>query len=141
MVNKENYYLEYKGHTKWLSLICSHFAKKMFFGMTLLRAHAHYICIVCAKYQTVSVKALVQADFLMCALSKLFNRKNMAKFTKLSFCQKMNIWASNFFTQMFNVPILRKQKLWYKLISLHMHYLFINALRITKGNNSNRIGP
>ena len=26
-VNKENYYQEYKGHTKWLSLISSHFAK------------------------------------------------------------------------------------------------------------------
>ena len=28
--------------------------------MTLLHAHAHYICIVCAKYQKVSVEALVQ---------------------------------------------------------------------------------
>ena len=27
-VNEENYYQEYKGHTKWLSLIRSHFAKK-----------------------------------------------------------------------------------------------------------------
>ena len=49
MVNKENYYREYKGHTKWLSLISSHLAKNNFFGMTLLHAHAHYICIVCAK--------------------------------------------------------------------------------------------
>ena len=73
MVNKENYYREYKGHTKWLSLISSHFAKKkFFFGMTLLHAHAHYICIVCAKCQRASVKALVQVDFLiyMYALSK-----------------------------------------------------------------------
>ena len=38
--------------------------------MTLLHAHAHYICIVCAKYQRASVKALVQVDFLMYALSK-----------------------------------------------------------------------
>ena len=29
MVNKENYYREYKGHTKWLCLISSHFAKKI----------------------------------------------------------------------------------------------------------------
>ena len=29
MVNKENYYGEYKGHTKWLSLISSHFAKNV----------------------------------------------------------------------------------------------------------------
>ena len=33
-VNKENYYLEYKGDKKWLSLISSHFAMKL-----------------CAKYQ------------------------------------------------------------------------------------------
>ena len=32
MVNKENYYQEYKGHTKWLSLISSHFAKNTFFA-------------------------------------------------------------------------------------------------------------
>ena len=69
MVNKENYYWEYKGHTKWLSLISSHFAKIFLFGMTL-HAHAHYICIVYAKYQRASVKALVQVDFLMYALSK-----------------------------------------------------------------------
>ena len=70
MVNKENYYLEYKGHTKWQSSINSHFAKKIVFGMTLLHAHAHHICIVCAKYQRASIKALVQVDSLMYALSK-----------------------------------------------------------------------
>ena len=48
-VNKENYYQEYKGHTKWLCLISSHFAKNNLFGMTLLHAHAKYIYIVCAK--------------------------------------------------------------------------------------------
>ena len=69
MVNKENY-REYKGHTKWLSLTSSHFAKNIFFSMTLLHAHAHYICIVCAKYERASVKALVQVDFFMYALSK-----------------------------------------------------------------------
>ena len=37
--------------------------KKYIFGMTLLHAHAHYICIVCAKYQKASVKALVHVDF------------------------------------------------------------------------------
>ena len=44
--------------------------QKYFFGMTLLYAHAHYICIVCAKYQKASVEALEHADFLMYALSK-----------------------------------------------------------------------
>ena len=59
-----------KGHTKWLGLISSHFAKNNIFGMTLPHAHAHYICIVCAKYQKASVKALVQANFFMYALPK-----------------------------------------------------------------------
>ena len=44
--------------------------KYFFFGMTHLHAHAHYICIVCAEYQRASVKALVQVDFLIYALSK-----------------------------------------------------------------------
>ena len=43
--------------------------RKYFSGMTLLHAHAHYISIVCAKYQIASVKALVQVYFLMYALS------------------------------------------------------------------------
>ena len=43
--------------------------QKFFFGMTLLHAHAHYICKVHARYQKASVKALVQVDFLMYALS------------------------------------------------------------------------
>ena len=70
----------------------------------------------------------------------------MAKFTKLSFLSKINIIASNFFTQMFNVSILCKQNI--KFVStkvvvqvdfpayaLSMHKQ--NALR--KGSNSNRI--
>ena len=95
MVNKE-YYQEYKGHTKCLSLIISlHFAKNNFFVMTLLHAHAQYIYIVCAKYQKASVKGLVQVDFTVYALSKhkqnphlKAKMENMAKFTKLSFCPK-----------------------------------------------------
>ena len=38
--------------------------------MTRLHAHAHYTCIVCAKYRKASIKALLQVDFLMYALSK-----------------------------------------------------------------------
>ena len=38
--------------------------------MTPLHAHAQYICIVYAKYQKNSVKALVQVDFPVYALSK-----------------------------------------------------------------------
>ena len=61
-----------------------------FFCMTPLHAHAQYICIVYAKYQKTSVKALVEVDFPVYALSKQKqNRKKMAKFTKLSFCLKL----------------------------------------------------
>ena len=44
MVNKENYYLEYKGSKNWLSLRSSDFDKGIIFAMNL-----------CAKYQ----KALI----------------------------------------------------------------------------------
>ena len=63
--------------------------------MTPLRAHCQYICIVYAKYQKASVKALVQDDFpSMHYLSKSKTRKQekMAKFTELLFCQKLIFW-------------------------------------------------
>ena len=53
------------------------YQKFFFFGMTCLHAHAHYTCIVCAKYQKASVKALVQVDFLMYALSKHKHNPNL----------------------------------------------------------------
>ena len=59
------------------------------------------------------------------------NRKKMAHFKKLLFCQKTFFFKSNFFMQMFNESVLCRQsielfrhKLWYKLNSLHMHYLY-----------------
>ena len=58
--------------------------------------------ISCAKYQKTLVKALVQIDFPVYALSKhkqnpnlkanrgkMVNRGKMANFTNMSFCQKM----------------------------------------------------
>ena len=42
----------------------------LFFCMTPLHAHAQYMCIVYAKYQKASVKALVQVNFPVYALSK-----------------------------------------------------------------------
>ena len=70
--------------------------KKIFFGMALLHAYAHYIYIVCAKYQKASVKALVKVDFLMYVLSKnkhnpylIGNRKTCSQ---ISFCQKLIFW-------------------------------------------------
>ena len=64
MVNNENYYREYKGHTEMAKF------DKLSFWHGTSSAHAHYMRIVCAKYQKASVKALVQLDFLMYALSK-----------------------------------------------------------------------
>ena len=52
--------------------------------MTPLHAHAQYICIVCAKYQTASVKALVQVDFLLHALSK--QKQNKKKWLSSQSC-------------------------------------------------------
>ena len=81
--------------------------------MTLLHTHAHFFCLVYAKYQKASVKALVQVNFLMYALSKhkhnpyLKGNRKMAKFTM----SKINILASNFFTRMFSVSILCKQSI------------------------------
>ena len=72
------------------------FCQKVFFCMTPLHAHAQYICIVYAKYQKDSVKALVQVDFPVYALSKQKQNKQtgkkMAKFIKLSFCKNLIFW-------------------------------------------------
>ena len=102
--------------------------------MTLLHAHAQYICIVNAKYQKPSVKALVQVDFPVYAQAKsLFKSKQekMAHFTKLLFYPKKIFFGIKFFMQMFNESILCRQstelfrhKLWYKLNSPHMNYLY-----------------
>ena len=65
--------------------------------MTILHAHAQSIVIACAKYQQASVKALVQIDFPVYAISTKHKQNphlkanwgKMAKFTKLSFRQKI----------------------------------------------------
>ena len=102
--------------------------------MTLLHAHAQYIYIVNAKYQKPSVKALVQVNFPEYAQAKsLFKSKQEKKcsFQKAVILSKNIFLASNFFMQMFNESILCRQsielfshKLWYKLNSPHMHYLY-----------------
>ena len=59
--------------------ISSHFAKRYIFCMTPLHAHAQYICIAYEKYQKASVKALVQVDFPVYALSKQKQNKKTGK--------------------------------------------------------------
>ena len=102
--------------------------------MTLLHAHAQYIYIVNAKYQKPSVKAMVQVNFPVYAQAKsLFKSKQekSCSFQKAVILSKNIFLASNFFMQMFNESILCRQsielfrhKLWYKLNSPHMHYLY-----------------
>ena len=103
--------------------------------MTPLHAHAQYIYIVIAKYQKPSVKALVQVDFPAYAQAKSLFKSKQEKngsFQKAVILSKnIFFFASNFFTQMFNESILCRQsielfrhKLWYKLNSPHMHYLY-----------------
>ena len=104
--------------------------------MTLLHAHAQYIYIVNAKYQRPSVKALVQVDFPVYAQAKsLFKSKQEKKWliSKSCYFVKKPFLASNFLMQMFNESILCRQnielfrhKLWYKLNSPHMHYLYMS---------------
>ena len=55
--------------------------QKKYFGMTLLHAHAQYTCIyiVNAKYQKLSVKALVQVDFPVYAQAKSLFKANIKK--------------------------------------------------------------
>ena len=107
---------------------------EIFFGMTFLHAHAQYIYIVNAKYQKPSVKALVQVDFPVLAQAKSLFKSKQEKngsFQKAYILSKNIFLASNFFMQMFNESILCRQsnelfrhKLWYKLNSPHMHYLY-----------------
>ena len=102
--------------------------------MTLLHAHAQYIYIVNAKYHKPSVKALVQVDFPVYAQAKSLLKSKQEKngsFQKAVILSKNIFLASNFFMQMFNESILCRQsieyfrhKLWYKLNSPHMHYLY-----------------
>ena len=79
-------------------------------GWTREIQYSPYFFKACnAKYQNASTKALVQVDFPVYALVQVdfsvyalsthkqnpylnANRKKMAKFTKLSFCQKIDFW-------------------------------------------------
>ena len=58
--------------------------------MTPLHAQAQYICIVYAKYQKASVKALVYKLTSPCM--HYLSKSKTSKFTKLSFCQKLIFW-------------------------------------------------
>ena len=118
--------------------------KKQLFNQQKFFWHDTSSCtcsIFLAKYQKASVKALAQVDFPVYAQAKsLFKSKQekMANITMLLFCQK-HFLASNFFMQMFNESILCRQsielfqhKLWYKLNSPHMHYLYTCCTKLLR---------
>ena len=114
------------------------FNQKQFFGMTFLHAHAQYIYIVNAKYQKLWYKLISLYMHKQNPYLKQTGNK-MAHFKKLLFCQINIFLASNFFMQMFNESLLCRQsielfrhKLWYKLNSLHMHYLIHMSYKIAK---------
>ena len=80
---------------KYLTSQSCLFAKNVFFRIKLLHAHTQCVYIAQAKNQNISAKAAVQVDFSMYALSKHKQNKytgKKAKFTKLSFCQKLIFW-------------------------------------------------
>ena len=116
------------------------FNPKKFFAMAFLHAHAQYIYIVNAKYQKPSVKALVQVDFPVYAKAKSLFKSKQEKngsFQKAVILSKNIFLASNFFMQMFNESILCRQsnelfrhKLWYKLNSPHMHYVYTRHTKL-----------
>ena len=93
-----------------------------------------YIYIVNAKYQKPSVKALVQVDFPVYAQAKSLFKSKQEKngsFQQAVILSKNLFLGSNFFMQMFNESVLCRQsielfrhKLWFKLNSSHMHYLY-----------------
>ena len=62
--------------------------------MTPLHAHAQYICTVFAKYQKASVKALVQVDFPVYALSKQKQNKEAGeKWLSSQSCHFIKNWV------------------------------------------------
>ena len=74
-------------------------AKFKTLDIKLLHANVQCVCIVHVKYQKASVKALVQADFPIHALSEQYKTlikkqsvKKMAMFKMLSFCQNVILW-------------------------------------------------
>ena len=81
------------------------------FGMTLLPAHAQYICIVNAKYQKPSVKALVQVDFPVHKQNPYLkaNRKKWLISQSCYFVKMIVFFASKIFMQMFSESILCRQ--------------------------------
>ena len=88
------------------------FNQNIFFGMTLLHAHAQYIYIVNTKYQKASVKALVQFDFPVYAQTE--SQKQTGKkwlIPQSCYLSKEHFLASNFLMQMFNESTLCRQSI------------------------------
>ena len=121
------------------------FCHKIFFWHQTSSCKCSMCLIVYAKYQMTSIKALVQVDFpVMYYLStnKTLIKKQckMAKFKTLSFCQKVFLWHQTFSNKcsMCLHCVYKVSGCFSKIPLICTTYA---PLRITKGNNSNRIGP
>ena len=86
MVNKENYYREYKSHTKWLSLISNHFAQKYFFGhdTSWCSSYLYYMCKVSESFSKKLWYKLISSCMHYLSTS-ILNRKKWLSCQKLIF--------------------------------------------------------
>ena len=91
MVNKENCYGEYKGHTKRLSLISSHFAKNIFFFAWHVFMHMPIISVL---YLQSTVKREIFVEFCSHYQSaKIKIHKIFSYFWKISVEKLVGIWS------------------------------------------------
>ena len=138
--------------TKWLSSKCCHFVKKVFLWHQTSSCKCsmclHCVCKVSDGFSKSSGASWFSHACTIWALTKplLKSSVKMAKVQNAVILSKSIFMASNFFMQTFNVSTLCIQvtgcfsiSCWTSWIP---HICTTNApLRITKGNNSNRIGP
>ena len=110
------------------------FKQKKFFGMTLLHAHLNISILLMQSIRNLQQKLWYKLISLYMHKQNPYlkaNRKKNGSFQKAVILSKNIFLASNFFMQMFNESKLCRQsielfwhKLWYKLNSPHMHYLY-----------------
>ena len=150
MVNKENYYRNYKGRTKWLSLISSHFAKrftKLSFCQKLIfwhqtSSHKCSMCLYCvSKLSDCFSKSCGTSWFTRtCTMHitkciKNYKGQWLTELAHSPFYSDTNVHlvATNAFVKSDEIPSLPVQDI--------KENPRCRGQRITKDNNSNIIGP
>ena len=114
---KKNYYGEYKGHTKWLSLISGHFAKNIFFffffwhdtSSCTCSLYLYYVCRVSESFTKSSgtswfphVCAILEQDkakknIYVCFRFQAEKKLGMVGRNNILFCQNIlfSRWCQN----------------------------------------------